>query len=222
MLHFLIDGSSMEEIKKTLYIFVDESGNFDFSPKGTKYYTLTSLCDTRPFPSYDGLTELKYDLIEQGLDIESFHAAPDKQPVRDKVYAFIKTFINQIEIDSIIVEKCKVHPKLYSPEKFYPMIFSFLLDFVLSRRLSIPTEKVIVFIDKCKERGIEKGIKTYFRNKVDPSITFHVLHHQSKSNRNLQVVDYINWAIFRKWENKDERSYSIIRDAIKSEVDVLS
>jgi hypothetical protein len=57
-----------------LYIFLDEAGNLDFSSNGTKYFLLTSVTKERPFLAYKEMTELKYDLVEQGLDIEYFHA----------------------------------------------------------------------------------------------------------------------------------------------------
>jgi len=53
-----------------IYIFLDEGGNFDFSDKGTKFFTLTSVLKRRPFNMYGQLTELRFDLIESGLDIE--------------------------------------------------------------------------------------------------------------------------------------------------------
>ena len=34
---------------KTLYVFIDESGNFDFSPSGTKYFILTTLTTIVPY-----------------------------------------------------------------------------------------------------------------------------------------------------------------------------
>jgi len=76
-----------------LYIFLDEGGNFDFSPTGTKYFTLTCISKTRPFQIAPALDSLKYDLIETGLDIEYFHAAEDRQAVRDKVFAAIQKFM---------------------------------------------------------------------------------------------------------------------------------
>lgn len=36
------------ENNKTLFIFVDESGNFDFSPKGTKFFVLSCLSTFKP------------------------------------------------------------------------------------------------------------------------------------------------------------------------------
>jgi hypothetical protein len=52
---------------KYLYIFLDEGGNLDFSPNGTKLFLVTSLAKERPFEAYKELAEL-----EQGLHIESF------------------------------------------------------------------------------------------------------------------------------------------------------
>ena len=75
--------------KRVLYIFLDEGGNFDFSTGGTKYFTLTALSKERPFQAYMPLCELKYDLIELGTEIEFFHAAEDRQAVRNSVFDII-------------------------------------------------------------------------------------------------------------------------------------
>jgi Protein of unknown function (DUF3800) len=47
--------------KRILYIFLDEAGNFDFSPGGTPYFIIGSLTKERPFHAYRELTDLKYD-----------------------------------------------------------------------------------------------------------------------------------------------------------------
>ena len=70
-------------VQDRLYIFLDEGGNFDFSLNGTRYFTLTCVTSQRPFPWDATFPSLKYDLIEKGLDIEYFHAAEDRQIVRD-------------------------------------------------------------------------------------------------------------------------------------------
>jgi hypothetical protein len=48
---------------KTLYIFVDESGNFDFSPTGTKYFILTLLTTMDPSRIGTYLMKLRYLLL---------------------------------------------------------------------------------------------------------------------------------------------------------------
>ena len=79
----------MSNQNKALYIFLDEGGNLDFSSAGTKYFVLTALSKDRPFEAYKYLNELKYDLVERGVEIEYFHASENKQDVRDSVFAII-------------------------------------------------------------------------------------------------------------------------------------
>jgi len=68
-----------------LYIFLDESGNLDFSENGTRYFSLTSIAIELPFSLFSELIDLKYNLVEKGLDLEYFHASEDAQETRDHV-----------------------------------------------------------------------------------------------------------------------------------------
>jgi hypothetical protein len=61
-----------------LYVFLGEGGNFDFTAGGTPYFLFSSIAKERPFAAYQDMTELKYDLIETGANIEYFHAAEDR------------------------------------------------------------------------------------------------------------------------------------------------
>ena len=59
-------------------------------------------------------------------------------------------------------------------------------------------------------------------NVVLPTGTrYSLLHHASKSCVGLQVTDYCNWAVFRKWERGDSRSYDLVKGAIQSEFDIF-
>ena len=48
-----------------LYVFLDESGGFDFSPKGSKYFILSGLSTFRPFRWYPDFIDLRFKLLEQ-------------------------------------------------------------------------------------------------------------------------------------------------------------
>jgi len=74
---------------KSLFIFIDESGNFDFSPKGTKYFILSAVSTLNPLGK-ERLEEIKYDLMKNGTNLEYFHATEDRQVVRNQVYDFMK------------------------------------------------------------------------------------------------------------------------------------
>ncbi len=64
------------------YIFLDESGIFDFGNCGTCYLVLTSVGISRPSPMWDRLDDYKYHCIEFGTDIEYFGACIQECRVR--------------------------------------------------------------------------------------------------------------------------------------------
>lgn len=210
---------------RILYIFLDEGGNLDFSETGTKYFTLTSLSKERPFEEYKSICELKYDLIESGLEIEYFRASEDKQAVRNCVFNIINDHLDQTRIDSLIVEKKKTAPGLRREERFYPEMLGYLLFYIVNGYNLNLFHKIIVFTDNLpiqrKRKAVEKAIKKVLAHKLPANVTYHIFHHASKSNCDLQIVDYCNWAIYRKWEKQDLRSYEIIKRSIQSEFDIF-
>ncbi|MBI4325920.1 MAG: DUF3800 domain-containing protein [Chloroflexi bacterium] len=46
----------MSTTPRRLYLFLDEAGNLDFSPSGTRYFMLGSVTKERPFRAYQELT----------------------------------------------------------------------------------------------------------------------------------------------------------------------
>jgi hypothetical protein len=79
----------------TPYLFVDESGNFDFSPSGTRSFILTILSTTNPDCIGIPLLALRYNLLPSyqcGIHMEEqgyFHASEDTQDVRDHVFGIL-------------------------------------------------------------------------------------------------------------------------------------
>ena len=211
--------------KHAHYVFLDEGGDFNFSPSGTSYFTLTSVSKVRPFHVSRALHSLKYDLIESGADIECLHASEDRQITRDKVFKIIEANLTARAIDSLIVEKRKTGPALQVPGKFYPRMLGYLLKYVLQRIDLSRTSEVIIVTDSIplqkKRKAIEKAIKTTLRDQLPDAVPFRVLHHPAKSCFGLQIADYCNWAIYRKWQKGDARSYDLIRRGIRSEFDIF-
>jgi hypothetical protein len=88
-----------------------------------------------PLPLSSALTSLRFSLLKQGSDIDAFHAAEDRQVVRD---SFVKT-IGQHEswkFAAIVIEKRKLFPRLREPGEFYPKFLTSVLRFVIRGRLS--------------------------------------------------------------------------------------
>lgn len=207
-----------------LYVFIDEGGNLDFSPTGTRYFTLTTVAAFRPFAWDEPLNSLKYDLIEQGIGLDRFHAAEDRQAVRDKVFAIIAASLTDVRLDSLIVEKRKTHPKVQTAERFYPEMLGYLLKYVLQPGNLAGCSEVVVVTDSLplnsKRKAIEKAVKMTLVAMIPAGTPYRVHHIPSRSLVALQVADYCNWAVFKKWERVDTRSYEVIKAALHSEFDI--
>ncbi len=208
-----------------LYIFLDEAGNLDFSPSGTRYFLLGAVTKERPFNAYKELTDLKYDLAERGLDLEYFHAAEDNQITRNRVFEVIHRHLGGIKIDALIAEKHKTVLGLRVEHHFYPRMLGLLLRRILCQYELDAYREVIVFTDSLpvqKHRAsMEKAVKTTLATILPPSARYRLLHHASKSNIDLQIADYCTWAIYRKWNLGDQRSYQHIKAAVSSETEIF-
>lgn len=216
---------------KTLYIFLDESGNFDFSPSGTKYFILTALSTTLPFEIGSSLLKHRYDLLPNyacGPSMEErgyFHASEDTQLVRDGVFAILVKNCHQKRIDSVIAQKNKANPHFYKqPVELFMKMGESLLKYSLNRaNWQGFNHVVLVFssvFDK-KKRGILKQafkslIKSYAKT------TFSLYFHNSKFDLCNQAVDYFGWAIYRKWDSKDLRSFKLVKNIVKSEFPIFA
>ena len=212
--------------RNILYVFLDEAGNFDFSRKGTHFFVLSGLSMIRPFPFLPRLSDLKYNLWEEQVQIEYFHASEDNQRTRDAVLNILGSHIEQFRLDSVIVEKPKTNPTLqHNTGIFYKKVLDILLCYILEVHKKRFDEAIIV-TDKIpvekKRKEIEKAIKLTLADwSRAHGNRYEVLHFASKSDMNLQVVDYLNWAVFKKWERNDVRSYDLIKDCVKSEFEVF-
>jgi hypothetical protein len=210
---------------RCLYVYLDEAGNFDFSPKGTRYFMLGSVALERPFGFFAPLSELRLDLLEQGHDVERFHASDDTQATRNSVFGVISAHLGALRIDATVVEKRKTGPAMQPVEQFYPRMLGYHLRYILERvglerysRIVIVTDAIPV---QRKRAAVAKAVKTTLAGMLPADVPYSVLHHESKSSFGLQVADYCTWAIYRKWDGGDERSYRLIAPAVRSEFDIF-
>ena len=205
-----------------IYIFVDEAGDMDFSAKGSKYYMFNFLIKSRPFNLHEYISNYRYSILERNiskvdgrrLDVEAFHACEDNKYIKEEMFNIISTFDkNSVMSYSYILEKPKVTPtKRKEKDKFYINNLNFAIQRLLDRvridkNFIVITDRLPVQKNKKKQIGaLKKGIKEYLR-KSDLNIRYDIFHHCSASSVNLQIVDYISWAIFRKYEMNQDIYY---------------
>jgi hypothetical protein len=201
----------------TLHIHLDESGDWKFTPKSpSKYLILTMAWTYEPRPLATALTSCRFGVVKRGSSLEAFHACEDRQAVRDQV---VQTLVahGDWHFASVVLEKCKINPTLYEPDEFYPKFAGALLKFVLrGSHCRKGTDNVLVFSDTlpmtaAKREGVLKAMKQTCASCLATDVRHHVFSYRSHSNKWLQVVDYCCWAMSRKWERNDNRTYDQLR-----------
>ena len=200
-----------------VYLFFDESGNLDFSPNGSRHFCFGVLTLRDPGPLTAALTRLRYSLLEEGLEVELFHAAEDRQAVRDRVFAAL-TEVGGFELDLLIADKRTLHPVMRDPFEFYCQHGYAIVEAALTRVRHLD-EPIVVITDTLpihrERKALEKAFRTAIR-KLLGDRPFQVLHHVSAAHAGLQAVDYCTWALQRRLRG-DSRSYERIREWIRSE-----
>jgi hypothetical protein len=222
--------------KKTLFIFLDEAGNLDFSRTGSKYWSLTAVCTFMPAVGRQAFVELLYSLASAGVGQECFHATEDRQAVRDEVFRCI-TVLNDFEIHCVIAEKCKAHPSLYrrpvtrkgkviwikDESPFYDVICRTLLKYIFKRWKFANADSIVVVLSSLftneKQRALAGTLKTYLKRHTKKP--FHIYFHQTKSDFNCQIADYCGWAITINWERNEDRSWDLIKNKVQSVFEIF-
>ncbi len=217
---------------KRYYMYLDEAGNFDFTPRGSKYFIMTCVVMERPFNHVVDFASLKYDCLEKGLDAKKckdshkFHAAEDAQVIRDSVFDVVSQHLEDMSVYSVVIRKNMTNPAIRDQPTIYLKVFKWLVGYVFSHEYFDDIEGIVVVTDtipvKKKLSDLRSALKKYMNERsAKMGIPYRLYHHRSESDINLQVADYCCWAIQRKWERDDDRSYVIIEDAIAGEGDLF-
>ena len=142
--------------------------------------------------------------------------------MRDKVFDVLKGY--EFRIDTTVLDKRKAQPQLRtSPETFYQYAWYFHMKYVAPQVASWSDELFVIAASISHKRG-PKGFRSAVEHVVSqtsPTRTSQVDAWPASTAPCLQVADYCCWAIHRKWERSDARSYELVKDKIRSEYDIF-
>jgi Protein of unknown function (DUF3800) len=205
------------------YIFADESGNFDFSrkPGASRYFILTPV-SASDCSMGDALLALRRDLAWRGVGLGTeFHATEDEQKIRDEVFGVIANL--SLRVDATILEKAKAESQVRgSDERFYQTAWFFHLRHVAKQAASSNDEMLVVgaSLGTKKKKEVFHDAVADVVGQVAPMLNYRTAFWSAASEPCLQVADYCSWAIQRKWERNDLRSYALIQKHITTEFDL--
>lgn len=152
---------------------------------------------------------------------EGFHATEDRQAVRDRVFRVLTE--HEFKVDATILDKPKARPNVRDDMYFFQL--AWYLHFKHVARVFQPSDELLVIAatlgTKKKQQTAHKAVCDVVRQ-VSPTTDFKTVSWSARTDPCLQVADYCCWAIQRKWEGGDDRSYALVRDKIRSEHDVFA
>ena len=205
------------------YIFLDESGDLGFNfnkRKTSKYFIITFLFTENKRPLEKIVKKIHSELQKKyKRKIGVLHAVKEKPITRVRLLR--KLVEKDCSIMVIYLNKSKVYVKLRDEKHIlYNYVTNILLDRILNRKI-LPLHQGLKLIASRKETNkfLNDNFKIYLNNQiknrhnVDLDIEIRTPH-QEKA---LQVVDFVSWAIFRKYEYGDESYYEIFKNKIIEE-----
>jgi hypothetical protein len=206
------------------YIFMDESGNlgFDFSKKKTSKYFVISFLFVKSEKDKKTISKIVKKIFSGFTKNElkhhtgSLHCYKEKPKTRLKLLALLKE--KDISIINIYLNKKKVYTRLHDEKQIlYNYVTNILLDRIFTKKL-IPLDEKIYLIASRREtnRFLNENFKGYLRTQVknNHQADIEIIIKPPNEEKCLQVVDFVSWAIFRKYEYDDESYMRILKDRI--------
>ena len=179
------------------YLFLDEAGNFDFSPSGTPFLmvcaTLLEIDEKRS----GILSALRFELNSAGHDIESFHASANTPYVRQAFLRRLQDSQAEPQVFGVILNKSTYASAPADPSQLYVDLFKIALA------LAYPASgECSIYADKVPLQRSRKAIMKAVRQTAGQR---NIHFHTSASCLELQIADYCTWAVWRQIVRLDPR-----------------
>lgn len=218
------------EFMKISYLFSDEAGCFTFKRRKpdrkdgpSDFFILTTV--TAPvWTISDQLLAIRRRLAVTGeSERDKLHATSDLQEVRSEVFEIIKN--EDFRIDATVIRKCRAQDKIkLSHALFYKYAWYYHFKHV-GPQIANTCDKMLITAAALGTKKTKASFKAGVNETVQQTLArerWEVAFHDSSKDPLLWVADYCSWAIQKKWEHNDMRSYELIKDKIKTEYDLFA
>ena len=204
------------------YIFMDESGDlgFDFTKKGTsQYFLITFLFSSNKRGIDKCVKKVHAGLRKRYKRVGVLHAYKDEPVTKKRLLSLLAD--KDCTIMAIVLNKRKVYTNLQDEKPvLYNYVTNILLDRIFSKKLLRGNEPIeIIASRKDTSRFLNLNFKSYLQSQLakNHNVAVSVTIKTPAEEKALQAVDFVSWAIFRKYESKDEEYYRIIKGRIVEE-----
>lgn len=206
--------SSESSPPKSYFLFIDESGDFDFSDSGTTHFVMAGVLTQNPLQSARPFQELRYQLLEKGINQSSFHASPDLQEVRDLVFKQIAG-LSSIRTHVVFGRKDQLHTSMKNMRDLHFYFTAALMRFHLDEGHIRDSNQLVVVIDQSLPAKWQAAFKLSIKPMIKQyQIKVHIFFQSMKTDYNGQIADYIAWSKFKQLERGENRPWDLLTQSI--------
>jgi hypothetical protein len=203
-----------------MYIFLDESGDLGFSENSSKWFLFTMAVIDDPRKLEHVIKKIRKTLNKKHKrkhsELHSYHV--DTITRKRVLKALVEL---DISVVTIILNKEKVYIGLKDQKNhLYNYTANILLDRFINTNLIDDEHNLILVVDrKYTKKNLQNNFIAYITKAMQKRRKggFTMSLAASHDEKGLQAVDFISWAIFRKYEQGDYEYYEIIKEKIIDE-----
>jgi len=203
-----------------VFIFLDESGDLGFKKRSSKWFIFTIAIISNSRSLERVVKKIWRPLKKRHKRLGELHAYHADNITRKRMLKQISE-ISDLKVICIILNKEKVYVDLRNQKNYlYNYTANILLERLHKSDALGPDESIHLFVDR---KDTKKRLRENFINYLTKSMKerhnglFKIELHSSHENKSLQAVDFISWAVFRKYEKGDYEFYEIIKNKIMEE-----
>jgi hypothetical protein len=205
------------------YIFMDESGDLGFNEqkeKTSKNFIIAFLFSQNK-NILDKIVKKVFNTLPPNIKKKhsgTFHCYKEQPIVRSRLLSLLKKK-KDVSVMIIRLNKSNVWTDLRKEKSIlYNYVVNILLNRIFSKKL-ISIQDKLVFIQSQRETNklLNLNFKQYISQQVKKNhgIELVVEIKKPSEEKALQIVDFVSWSVFRKYEHNDDTYYNIIKDLIK-------
>ncbi len=202
------------------YIFLDESGDLGFGKKSSKWFLFTLVVVDNPRKLERLIKKVRKTIRKKYKHVLSeLHAYHADDVTRIRVLKAIAKL--DIAVVTTILNKQKVYVDLQNQKNYlYNYTANIILDRLMNATLVDGAKEMYLVVDR---KDTKKNLRQNFISYISEAMNkrkrggFKMTLAASHDEKGLQAVDFISWAIFRKYEKGDCEFYEIIKSKIVDE-----
>lgn len=205
------------------YLFLDESGDLGFNfqeKKPSKFFVITCLFAENKHPIEKIVKKTHSELSKKfKRRFGVLHSVKERPITRRRLLRRLTE--KECFIMTIYLNKKKVYTRLQNEKPIlYNYVTNILLDRMYSRKLVAEPSTIYLIASR---RETNKFLNENFKNYLNQQIKnrhktkIEIMIKTPYEEKALQAVDFVSWAIFRKYEFDDDNYYNIIKSKIIEE-----